>query len=150
MTTTRETVGKYMTPNPIAIEKKTKLEDAQRLMREHGIRHLPVVEEGRLVGILSDRDINLSRSLRAVDHEVTEVGDAMTRNPVTYASTTPLRDVARLMAQFRCGSTLIVDSGRLVGIFTTVDALRALAELVEDKDARDLAENPIYAIAGGG
>ena len=129
-----ETVGKHMTANPLAIEKTKKLEEAQRLMREHGIRHLPVVDGGKLCGILSDRDVHLTRSLRAVDHGTMLVGDAMTPNPVSYTSTTPLKDVAQLMSQFRCGSILVVDQGRLVGIFTTVDALRVLADKIEENE----------------
>ena len=134
MSSTPQTVGKHMTHAPLCVERTAKLEDAHRMMREHGIRHLPVVEGERLVGIVSDRAIHFSRSLRTRNQDDILVQQAMTEDPVTYPSSTPLADVAQMMAQFRCGSALIVDDGKLVGIFTTVDALRALAEFASARE----------------
>jgi acetoin utilization protein AcuB len=146
----RLTVRDYMTPDPIAVEQSTSLEEAQRTMRERGIRHLPIVDGGALVGVLSERDVHLARSLRAVDHAQLEAGEAMTKNPITCTSTMALGEVARLMENFRCGSMLVVDDGRLVGIFTTVDAMRALAEMVEEKEGRDEADALGFAAAFAG
>lgn len=125
-----ESLGKYMTPSPLSINKDVKLVDAMRLMRQHAIRHLPVVDGAQVVGILSERDIHFARSLRTVDPQGLRVEDAMTPNPVTYPPEAPLREVAFLMANSRAGSAVIIDKGRLVGIFTTVDALRVLAVLL--------------------
>ena len=145
MNQANESIGHYMTSNPLTVEGGERLEAAQSLMRERGIRHLPVVDDGVLVGILSDRDVHFSRSLRTMDPTELLVRDAMTPSPLTLTPRMPLREVAMMMAQFRCGSVLIVDQGQLVGIFTTVDALRVLAELLAETE-EDESATPVAAV----
>lgn len=124
-------IEKYMTPTPRTIGQEQTLAAAHRLMRDERIRHLPVLEGGRLVGMLSDRDLHLIESLKDVDPEKVPVEDAMTPTPYTVEPDAPLDEVVATMAQHRYGSALVERRGKVVGIFTAVDALRAFAELLQ-------------------
>jgi len=119
-----------MTGKPVAIESGRTLAEAHDRMRECGIRHLPVVDGGRLVGVVSQRDLYLLQTLRSVDPVTETVGEAMMRTPYTVAPEAPLEEVARRMAENKYGSAVVVERGAVVGMFTTVDALRALASLL--------------------
>jgi acetoin utilization protein AcuB len=92
-----------------------------------------VLHGGQLLGILSDRDIKLIESFRDVDPTKVFVAEAMTEQPYTVAPNTPLDEVVRTMAGKKYGAVVIMDNHRVVGIFTTVDACRALAELLETR-----------------
>ncbi len=123
----KHAVRRYMSLRPVTIGSDRTLADAHQAMRERGIRHLPVVEGGKLVGIVSQRDLYLLGTLRGVDTRLERVSEAMSRDPYTVDPDEPLEDVARVMAQRKYGSALVVERGTVVGVFTTVDALRALA-----------------------
>lgn len=103
---------------------------AKELMQRHRIRHLPVMQGGTVVGLLSQRDIAF---LERVDSTTTEnmiVERAMTPDPYIVSPDAPLDKVARHMAKHKIGSALVVEDSRLIGIFTSNDALRVLAEFV--------------------
>ena len=112
------------------------VKEAAHLMHERRIRHLPVTGPGRgLIGILTDRDIRqalpsraTSLSVREINHLLTKltVEEVMTPDPYAPSPDTPLADVVRTMTERRIGSAVIVDKGRVVGVFTTTDAMRAL------------------------
>lgn len=125
----KTTVAQHMTVSPLAIGSDRTLADAHRLMRDHGIRHLPVVDAGALVGVVSQRDLYLAETLKGVDPATDTVREAMTAEPYAVPPDAPLDEVAAVMADRRLGSALVVDRGSVIGIFTTVDALRALSEL---------------------
>jgi acetoin utilization protein AcuB len=108
---------------------------AHRLMRQGRIHHLPVLRQGKLVGIVSDRDLNLIESLSAVDPKVVTVSDAMNAEPYVVAPDTPLAEVATAMAEHKHGAAVVSDKHKVVGIFTTVDALAALATLLSTRSA---------------
>lgn len=147
----RHTVQGFMTIGPVVITPDRTLADAHRLMREHGIRHLPVVEAGALVGVVSQRDLYLLETLRGVDPEQERVREAMTAEPFAVAPEAPLEEVAEHMAEHRLGSAVVVARGAVIGLFTTVDALRALAGLVRrrrTRTARDAAQEPPAEAAG--
>lgn len=126
----RHTVQKYMTPRPHVISSGHTLAQARQTMRERGIRHLPVVDGGRLVGIVSQRDLYLLETLEGLDPASETVREAMRQDPFAVGPDAPLGEVARVMAEHRYGSVVVVDRGVVVGLFTTVDALRALAALL--------------------
>jgi CBS domain-containing protein len=126
----RFTVDRFMTKNPVAISSDRTLAEAHRLMRDKGIRHLPVIDDGRLVGLVSQRDLYLLETLQGVDPDEERVEEAMTDEPFTVRSDAALEEVATAMADNKYGSALVVDAGSVVGLFTTVDALRALAQLL--------------------
>jgi acetoin utilization protein AcuB len=126
-------IDRYMTPSPYSIGQEQALAHAHHLMREHQIRHLPVLHAGRLVGVISDRDLHLIETLRDVDPESVTVEEAMSSTVYTVSPKAPLDEVVREMAQHKYGCAVIEDNGRLVGVFTTVDAMRAFAELLDTR-----------------
>ena len=130
------TIESFMTPTPHSIGPKQTLQVAHDLMRNHGIRHLPVLEGGRLVGILSERDLHLVETLRDVDPQEVTVDEAMTLDPYSVGPRAFVRQVASEMAERKHGSAVVMKDGRVVGIFTTIDALRALAHLPKTIDRR--------------
>jgi CBS domain-containing protein len=133
---TRPTVHQYMSVAPVVISSDRTLAEAHRLMRERNIRHLPVVDHGRLVGVVSQRDLYLLGTLKGVDPGTEIVAEAMTQEPYTVGPEAPLEEVAAAMADGKFGCAVVVDRGSVIGLFTTVDALRALAAVVGRRRAR--------------
>ena len=133
---TKPIVEHHMTVSPVVIGSDCTLADAHRLMRERGIRHLPVVDDGRLVGLVSQRDLYLAETLRGVDPATDTVREAMSGEPYAVPPGAPLEEVAATMAERRLGSALVVDRGSVIGLFTTVDALRALARMAGRRRAK--------------
>lgn len=125
------TIRQFMTPAPETIAADLTLAQArERMFRIHA-RHLPVVQDGELVGILSERDIAL---VEAIEGDLARllVRQAMTPQPFTCGPEARLHAVAEEMAAHKYGSAIVVDRehpGHVIGLFTTVDALRALAQL---------------------
>ena len=126
-------VQKYMTYQPHTINADQTLEHAQHVMRDLRVRHLPVLKGGELVGLLSDRDINLVLSFESPEAAQMHVGDACTDRPYTTQPQAPLNEVVNYMAEKKLGSAIILDNNKVVGIFTDVDAMRALAELLQTR-----------------
>ncbi|HEX7625224.1 MAG TPA: CBS domain-containing protein [Anaeromyxobacteraceae bacterium] len=126
----KHTVQRYMTVNPIVISSLRTLSEAHQTMREHGVRHLPVVDAGKLVGVVSQRDLYLLETLRGVDATSETVDEAMTPEPYAVPPDASIEEVAREMAQHKYGSAVVVDRGAVVGIFTSVDGLRALSSVL--------------------
>ena len=122
-------IQKYMSPGPHTIGQEQTLSVAHSLMRQHGVRHLPVLEGGKLVGVLSQRDLHLIETLRDVDPATTTVDEAMTSDVYITGPDAGLHEVASKMAEHKYGSAVIVERGKVVGMFTTIDALNILAEL---------------------
>lgn len=109
----------------------TSLSDAYALMRERGIRHLPIVNEGRLVGVVTDRDLRLATSsLQSTPFQATaSVMQVMSSPVVTAAALDPVEEGARLMRRQKIGCLPVLDDDRLVGIVTGTDLLDALMRL---------------------
>lgn len=121
-------ISRYMSAAPISIAQTASLSAAIELMRDHDVRHLPVVEDGAPVGIVSERDLAMARSLVPDGWEEIPVAEAMTPEPYTVTADTPVAAVARSMADHRYGAVLVADAaGQLLGVFTTTDALKVLA-----------------------
>jgi acetoin utilization protein AcuB len=125
-----------MTREVITITPSESCQKALRTMQEAGIHHLPVVERERLVGILTERDI-LRRApevRRAIDPgsrnrllSLVNVGGVMTYAPATVSPRSSLREAAAVMLERRIGCLPVIRNGRLIGIFTTRDAIGILA-----------------------
>ncbi len=127
-------IMKYMSSMPHTIEPSESLLAAQNMMREFRIRHLPVRSGTKLVGIISDKDIDLVSSFQEVDLKKSMVKNAMTLDPYIVDVETPLNEVCMHMAEAKIGSALVQQSnGTLVGIFTDTDALRTLSEIFETR-----------------
>ncbi len=130
MTKPIPTISKYMTTVPHTIDVACTIAEAKKLMRKHEIRHLPVISAGKIVGIITDRDITFIQAFKGIDSNVEKVDQAMTTEPYTVKIDTPLDEVCLVMSENKYGSVLVEDNHKLVGIFTWVDALRATHELL--------------------
>lgn len=126
-------VSKYMTTNPHTVRPSLTLAEAMQLMREHQIRHLPVLDGGQLVGMLSERDIRIIESFKGVDPTKTLVEDAMEQQVYAVRPGAPLDEVVSEMASKKYGSAVVMQNLNVVGIFTVVDALNAIAELLHTR-----------------
>jgi acetoin utilization protein AcuB len=126
-------VEEFMTPAPYTIGQEQPLSLAHRMMREHGIRHLPVLHGGKLVGVLSQRDLHFIETLRDVDPEQVLVSEAMSADTYAVGPRSSLRAVAAEMADHHYGSAVVVDKGHVIGILTTVDGMRALSRLLAER-----------------
>lgn len=122
------TVAEYMTPSPHTIGDDQPLARAHELMREYRIRHLPVLHGGKLVGVVSLGDLHLIETLGESDLEKIAVEDAMTPDPYVVTPDAELREVADTMASHKYGTAIVARGTKVVGIFTTTDALRALTQ----------------------
>jgi acetoin utilization protein AcuB len=128
------TVERFMTRAPYTIGHDQPLARAHALMNEHGIRHLPVLEGRKLVGVVSQRDLHFLETLQDVDPEVVTVSEAMSVDAYVVSTRATIRRVASTMAERKLGSAVVVDAReRVIGVFTTIDALRALAELIDEQ-----------------
>lgn len=136
MTKAIPAIQKYMTTSPHAIGSDQPLALAHSTMKKHDIRHLPVLNGGVLVGMLTARDISLIETLRDVDVQKVTVEDAMSTSIYAVTPETPLDQVVSSMAEHKYGSAVVMQNNHVVGIFTTVDACRALAELLHTRLAK--------------
>lgn len=126
-------VRQYMTVCPHTISARQTLTTARRMMTEHQVRHLPVLEGGRIIGLLSERDLLLVESLAGVNPTEVLVEEAMVQSVFTAAPDEPVAQVVEAMIERKLGSTVVVEGEHVVGVFTTIDALRALLNLLESR-----------------
>jgi acetoin utilization protein AcuB len=130
-------VRDLMSRTPITASSDTSVLDARALMAKERIRHLPVTDSnGELLGIVTDRDIRLTLPSPATTLSVWEmnhllaklaVGDVMTKSPITVDPDRDAREAAWLMLEQKIGALPVLKEGRLVGILTETDLLRAFA-----------------------
>ena len=105
---------------------------AKELLQKYQIRHLPVLDGGDIVGIVSERDLQFAKGWVESAETDLLIKDVLTADPYIVDPSQKLVDVAERMAEGRYGCAIIVDNGTLVGIFTTVDACRTLASLLKN------------------
>jgi acetoin utilization protein AcuB len=122
-----------MTSAPHSIGAEQTLAHAHDVLRQHRIRHLPVLHGGQLVGMLTQRDLALVETLKDVDPRRVKVEDAMSTEVYTVAPEAPLDEVVGEMAEKKYGSAVVISNHKVVGIFTTVDACAALADLLHSR-----------------
>jgi CBS domain-containing protein len=141
-----ERPGKYswmkvldvMTKDPLSVTRSESVGQADELMNANKIRQLPVIEDGELVGIVTDRDIRsfLSGSLvesEAREKALTEVGEIMTTDPVTLAQEDDLIEAVELLVEQKIGGIPVVDQAEgLVGIVTYIDVLRCFLDRLQE------------------
>lgn len=121
-------VRDYMSSPAVTIEDRESVARAHSMMRDKGIRHLPVTRNGNLVGVVSERDIFLLLSLHGSNADNERVEEAMTEVPFTVHPDDSLALAAREMARGKFGSAVVVDAGQIVGILSVVDVLSGMAE----------------------
>ncbi|MBX7194345.1 MAG: CBS domain-containing protein [Sandaracinaceae bacterium] len=122
-----------MTTAPHSIGTEQTLAHAHEVLRSHHIRHLPVLQGGKLVGMLTQRDLALVETLKDVDPNSVKVEDAMSGEVYTVSPDAPLDEVVQEMAEKKYGSAVVVSNHKVVGIFTTVDVCSALADLLHSR-----------------
>jgi len=133
MSKTIPPVSKFMSTNPIFVEPGSTLLRASALMEEKGIRHLPVVSGDKLVGLVTQSDLRLITGLAGVKPEQVKIEDVMQRNPFSCSPDSPLDQVVDEMAAHKWGSAVVMQNHKVVGIFTAVDAMQALVQLVRTR-----------------
>ncbi|HKU44050.1 MAG TPA: CBS domain-containing protein [Polyangiales bacterium] len=133
MTKAIPTVQKYMTVSPYTVGADQTLAHAHALLREHRIRHLPVLRGGELVGMLTQRDLALIETLKDVDPRTIQVEEAMSPGVYEVSPDAPLDEVVAEMALKKYGSAVVVQNNKVVGIFTTIDVCRALSALLQSR-----------------
>jgi acetoin utilization protein AcuB len=129
-TPTTSQVGRHMTLAPLTVGADQTLSVAHRMMRDKRIRHLPVLRAGKLVGLVSQRDLMLIETLPDVDPSEVPVEDAMSTEVFAVSPDASLAKVARKMAARRLGSAVVMEGKRVVGLFTATDACRTLARIL--------------------
>jgi len=116
-------------PHPVGLEQT--LAVAAQFMRKHGVRQLPVLHGGEIVGALSARDIVLLEAAQQKSLSELKVEDAMSDDPFVVEPETPLHEVLEKMAEKQIGSVLIAKGPKLQGIFTASDAVAMLAKMLK-------------------
>ena len=122
-------IKRVMTPFPYSIDAGETLVAARKMMAAHGFRHLPVMSEGSLEGVISDRDIDraLDPATGLPGPKELRVGDVARQDAVVVDLSEPLDEVLARMAEGHLGAVLAVKEGKLAGIFTVTDACRVFA-----------------------
>ena len=121
----RDTVAHWMTQRVLTIAPQEKLTAACALMQQHRIRSIPVMDNGKVVGIISDRDISAHLS----NLDSLDVAQVITAKLITTTPQTSIRDAARLLCELKVGAMLVIEEERLAGIISTSDLLEALVDL---------------------
>lgn len=126
-------VGAVMTSFPYFVEAHETLLAVEKMMDAHDIRHLPVQENGKLVGIVSERDLHhrVARSASIEAKQQLSARDVMVADPYVVGFSTPLNEVVAAMAQQHIGSAIVVRRGRLAGILSAIDVCRIFAEYLD-------------------
>ncbi len=153
-------VSQIMSTKPVTIAPDKRVGQALKLMQQHGIRHLPVMDGDRLAGWITSRD--LREVFLASMFEKITVGDVMVPAPITVTPDTGVEEAARLIHEHKIGGMPVVEGGRLVGVISTMDLISAfltmldllksssrLDLLVEDKPEELAAATQVIEAAGG-
>ena len=133
-----ETVQKIMMGSPVTLTPDDTLDLANNVISLGRIRHIPVVEKGKLVGLLSERDLigaaanrifGLNQKSKSALLKTESVKSIMKKRLVTVTPDTPIKDAARLMADKKIGCVPVITAGALVGLVTTTNVLRYLESI---------------------
>lgn len=126
-------VGAVMTSFPYFVEVDDNAVTLERMMDEHQIRHLPVQEKGKVVGIVSERDLHhqVKRSAPEAEKNKIQARQIMVPDPYIVPFRTPLHEVVTEMAKRRIGSVLVQRHGKLAGILSAMDVCRIFGEYLE-------------------
>jgi len=132
-------VGDCMTASPQFLAPSASMREAVTLLQRHHIRHIPIVEGNALVGIVTDRDVrraspSLLSGINQSDYDevldATQLSRIMTRQPLTVSPDNEVVDAVRVLVEKKVGGLPVVKDGRLVGMFTSSDALRVLLHVL--------------------
>ena len=141
-------LSEIMNRDLLTVDKQASLRRARRILDQHRIRHLLVVDDKRLVGIVTDRDLRqaapsskspLTISERQEFMDELKVLEVMSRKLITASSTTTIREAAKVMVSEKIGCLPVVDGNQLVGIVTQADLLEMLVRGEQATEAEDQA-----------
>lgn len=136
MTQDKWIVEDFMTRQPYTISRRGSILEAQRMMAVYRIRHLPIMSGKKVYGIVSDRDIKMALGFVDARPDKMTVSQIGRQKPYMAGLKTPLAKVADTMARRQIGCALIHKNRKLVGIFTTVDACKALSKVLRQRVSR--------------
>jgi acetoin utilization protein AcuB len=128
-------VGAVMTSFPHFVEADDSVLVIEKVMDEHQIRHLPVQHKGKIVGVVSERDLHhrIKRGATPEEKAALKARDVMIDQPYVVAFHTALNEVAAQMAARHIGSAIVVRRGKLAGILSAIDICRIFAEYLSDR-----------------
>lgn len=128
-------VGAAMTPFPYSVGPDASVLDVENLMNSHRIRHVPIQEDGRVLGVVSERELHhlVHAALPDSDKARLRIRTLLRQEPYVVEMAAPLDEVASELARRHVGSAVVLRHGKLAGIFSTVDACRLLAEFLRDR-----------------
>ena len=128
-------VGAVMTSFPYFVQSDDPVGGLEKMMDDHGIRHLPVQEKGKLVGIVSERDLHhLVPRIAPPEQKARLLArDVMVTNPYIVGFNTPLNEVVAQMGVRRIGSVIVTRKGKLAGILSAMDVCRIFAESLDNQ-----------------
>lgn len=134
-------VRDIMTSDPVTVSQDTRLDEVIGLMKSNQFRHILVIENERLAGIITDRDLRLAMNSPLIQHDPKEdvellhshqASDCMTSNPVTVQAEASVTEAVNMMQRFKFDGLPVLDSDeRLVGIITVSDVLKSYITLLE-------------------
>ena len=138
-------IKNWMSKDVVTVDVNDSMQDATRLLKKHNIRGLPVIENGKLVGIVTDRDLKRASASDATTLEIHEllyliskikVKEIMTKNPITVSVDSTIDEAAEVLLDNKItGAPVIDDSGKVVGIITQTDIFRVLVSFTGVKKA---------------
>lgn len=133
-------VAQRMSANPITITSNTALTDAMQIMREHKFRRMPVVDNGKLVGIITDRDLREASPSTATSLSIFElnyllakmqVKEIMQRKVITINAYAVIEEAALLMYNYKIGGLVVVDNdGKVIGMITETDIFKCFVDVM--------------------
>lgn len=132
-------VREWMTPDPNTVSADTPVMEAMQRLREGGYRRLPVTRDGKLIGIVTDRDLKEATPSKATTLSIYElnyllsklrVKDVMKSPVITVRADDPIEQAALLMEEHRVSGLPVLDGSKLVGILTITDLMRALVSFL--------------------
>jgi CBS domain-containing protein len=132
-------VAEYMTTEVVRVEIPGNRDEVLKILKRTGISGVPVLKEGKLVGIITRKDL-----LRKSDE--TQLGLLMTRNPVTVHPDAPVEEAARLMVEYNVRRLPVIDGEELVGLISVADLIHALAQLRIGEEIKDRYVSQTYAL----
>jgi len=124
-----------MTPFPYSVDLNASFDEASELMGRHDVRHLPVTSDHKVIGVITDRDMTSAIHVRsgAGGSGTLNVSDLYMADPYIVSVDEPLDNVLLTMAERHIGSAIVTRAGKLVGMFTAVDACRSFGDYLREQ-----------------
>jgi CBS domain-containing protein len=136
------TVERIMTREPASLEPSSTCGEAATLMKQQDCGSLPIVLDGRLVGIITDRDIVVRAVAAGKDPKTLRVSEIMTADPITIAPDASIDEATQLMAERQVRRLPVVADGRLVGIVVLAQLARSEDERLAGETLKEVSERP--------